>query len=258
MAEKKAKELKDLLYNAKAEFIQSTGYGSQLSAKGGKHYTKGHTFLNAALSALNEQPCKDMQCQICGKNFSSKEAGGIICPYCKPKEQPVCKTCKHHRGVTSDLYCHKWEDACKKVTGLCRESCSDWEQNPACQQPPDSEIIKSVKAIIQEAGLSDYENHYLNEACSRLDAQQQRIKELKDVIAKGFDKAAQRLLKPLESQLAKRDEAIRFLKSKYYVLSKKVQESYSTYPATEFEEELVKQLKHILGDKVFRKVIKDG
>jgi len=47
-----------------------------------------------------------------------------------------------------------------------------------CRQPEPKGICLALKAIIQEAGLSDFENHYISEACRFLDTANANKKNL--------------------------------------------------------------------------------
>ncbi len=152
-------------------------------------------------------------------------------------DEPVCKTCNNtHEVISGEPYGH-------------RIPC------PKCQEPPASEFTKGLRQNVRE--FPDFPEHLRDlferdilEACDLLDAQQQRIEELKkeeehlleigEKHSKLREKHYNNWLNACE-QLVKRDDAI-----KYAVVNQKAHD----------KDLFRKELKRILGDDEFERIIK--
>lgn len=164
-------------------------------------------------------------------------------------DEPVCEACRDTKEV--------WDT--QEFGG---REVGDKIPCPDCQQPPASEFVKSVKEYVRIHNFeltADYPNvvQFLKQACTRLTAQQQRIKKMyagdlsPESRLNGYKVVTAKLQERIEELKGekviiqpKRDEAIRFLNS-----------SPPTYGIVYRERQ--KKLKRILGDEEFEKITKE-
>ncbi len=190
--------------------------------------------------------CRDLQTSVERQHFPCprcKATGFIPCPACP--QPPVGDVISMIQSVSAG-HTISLQEAKQMLD--------------ACQQPPASEFVErgrtAVKAYFDSPSFDSHKQSpkfqdllsFADEACSRLDAQQQGIEELE--AGKLDDKVAiaglELFQEGLQSQLAKRGEAIRWTKEHCKVLCNSL-----------IYKRIIENFKRVLGDQ-FEEIIKDG